>query len=241
MNPTTHDIENLVKTLSQPLSATEIIPLFKPILDAKCPFTKLDVLGRKIGNLHSDNPDHLLKILDTLIEYNAMGSYVIAGQALISLLSHDLERALTKSKEYIIIGDTWYVCDIIGERSIGHALVNHFDCTVIWLQKFFEHENRWVRRSAGVAIHFFSKRVTTQPEKTKILLELVEPFIEEKQIDVVKGIGWGLKTIGRHHPDLLVEFLKRQIDTKKKISKVTLRKAVTYLENDKRNLIMSNR
>ncbi len=241
MNLTTKDIETLVKPLNQPLTSTEVIHLFKPILDTKCPFANLDLLGRKIGHLHSNNPDNLLKILDTLIEYNVIGSYVIAGQALISLLPHDFERALTKSKEYIITGDTWYMCDIIGERCIGHAVVNYFDHTVVWLQKFFEDENRWVRRSAGVAIHFFSKRVVTQPEKTKILLKLVEPFIEEKQIDVVKGIGWGLKTIGRHHPDLLVKFLKRQIDTKKKISKVTLRKAVTYLDEDKRNLIMSSR
>lgn len=126
------------------------------------------------------------------------------------------------------------MCDIIGERSIGYSLVNHFDRTTVWLKTFLEDENRWVRRSAGMAIHFFSKRVVAQPEKTRILLKLAEPFIEEKQIDAVKGIGWGLKTIGKHHPDLLVEFLKKQVDKKKRMSKVILRKAVTYLDNERK-------
>jgi hypothetical protein len=40
-----------------------------------------------------------------------------------------------------------------------------------------------------VAIHFFSKRVADQPEKTKILLHVVEPYLEEKQKDFVKGVG----------------------------------------------------
>lgn len=238
MNPSTREIEDLAQALNQPLPPDEIISLLHPLLDTKCPFTKLDLLGRKIGHLHTTHPDRLLTLLDTLVTYNAMGSYVIAGQALVSLLPQDLEKALTKSREYIIAGDTWYVCDIIGERSIGHALVHHFDHTIIWLRTFLEDENRWARRSAGVAIHFFSKRVTTRPEKTKILLGIMEPFIEEKQIDVVKGIGWGLKTIGKHHPDLLVEFLRRQIDMKKKISKVTLRKAVTYLDEKRREDIL---
>jgi 3-methyladenine DNA glycosylase AlkD len=81
---------------------------------------------------------------------------------------------------------------------------------------------------------FFSKRVIDQPEKTQLLLNLTEPHIEEKQIDVVKGIGWGLKTIGRHHPDILVNFLKKQIELKRNISRVMMRKALTYVPKEKK-------
>lgn len=162
-----------------------------------------------------------------------MGSFVVAGQALIKFLPYDFKEVMEKSKEYIIKGNTWYVCDIIGERSIGYALVEYFEETFPWLEKFLRDENKWVKRSAGVAIHFFSKRVLNEPEKTKKLLDLIEPFVEEKQSDAVKGIGWGLKTIGRHHPDILAEFLKKQIKEKKKISKLMMRKALTYLKKDK--------
>ncbi|MBU7016143.1 MAG: DNA alkylation repair protein [Theionarchaea archaeon] len=87
---------------------------------------------------------------------------------------------MEKSREYIIKGDTWYVCDIIGERSLGHALVNSFDKSLPWFKKFLNDENKWVKRSVGAAIHFFSKRVIDQPEKTQLLLDLTEPHIEEK-------------------------------------------------------------
>lgn len=90
-------------------------------------------------------------------------------------------------------------------------------------------ENKWVVRSVGVAIHFFSKRIKDEPEKIKRLLKLIEPYIEVKQVDVVKGIGWGLKTIGKYHPDLLAAFLEKQWRLRKRMSKLMIRKALTYL------------
>jgi 3-methyladenine DNA glycosylase AlkD len=121
---------------------------------------------------------------------------------------------------------------IIGERSLGHAVVNFYDESIPWLKKFLKDDNKWVNRSVGVAIHFFSKRVADQPEKTKILLHVVEPYLEEKQKDFVKGVGWGLKTIGKHHPDILVDFMKRQAN--RNLSSLLIRKAVTYLEEEKK-------
>lgn len=220
------DVVNAVVTDRQPLE------ILKPVLDTKCPFARLDMLGNRIGKSGVLNPQKFFKTFDTIIEYNAMGGFVIVGQALIHLLPHNFEKVMEKSREYIIKGDAWYVCDIIGERSIGHAIVSSFDEGVPWLKKFLKDDNKWVRRSAGVAIHFFSKRVVDQPEKTKTLLQVVEPYLEEKQKDFVKGVGWGLKTIGKHHPDILVDFMKKQGN--RNMSSLLVRKALTYLEEEKK-------
>ena len=159
---------------------------------------------------------------------------MVIGEALVSFLDTDFEAAMQKSREYIIKGATWYVCDIIGERSLGKAVVKHFEKTLLYLKNFLDDENKWVRRSAGVAVHFFAKRVQDDPKKAKILLELLAPHIEEKQVDVVKGIGWGLKTIGKNYPDVSAPFLVEQLRAKKKLSKLMMRKALKYLPADKK-------
>ncbi|KYC45742.1 MAG: DNA alkylation repair enzyme [Candidatus Methanofastidiosum methylothiophilum] len=100
-------------------------------------------------------------------------------------------------------------------------------------------ENKWVRRSVGVSIHFFSKRNVNQREKNLLVLKTLEPHIEEKQKDVVKGIGWGLKTIGKHHPDLLTEFILEELKKEKKVSKLLLRKSLTYIPEKNRAEIES--
>lgn len=211
----------------------------KPILDNKCPFSKLDLIGKTIGYRLKDFPELVVKGFDILIHYNKMGSYVISGQGLTQLLPEHIELVMEKSRQYILFGDTWYVCDIIGERSIGKSLVDYFDITVPWIEKFLEDESNWIKRTAGVSIHFFSKRIIDQKEKTLVLLNILEPHIEEKQIDVAKGIGWGLKTIGRYHPDILSQFIVNQLKKKKKISKIIIRKALTYLPEEKRVEIVS--
>ena len=243
MNLTNQDIkqnsENVIRLVGAGKSDAAL-SILNPILNEKCSFAKLDMLGKQIGKLGAEmkNSRGLFQLFDRIVDYNAMGGFVIVGQALIWFLPVDFKRVMEKSRDYIIKGDVWYVCDILGERSLGHALVSRFDETLPWLKTFLEDDNRWVKRSVGVAIHFFSKRVLNEPEKTRMLLDLVEPYIEEKQIDFVKGIGWGLKTIGRYHPELMVEFLIRQLPTKK-MSALMLRKAITYLEEEKKRKVMT--
>src|SRR3972149_3027123 len=147
-----------------------VIEILKPILDFKCPFSKLDLLGKEIGQA--------------------------------AATANGIQK---------------------------QQFLKAFDKTLPWLQKFLEDKSKWVKRSVGVAIHLFSKRVRDAPKKANKLLNLVEPYIEETQVDVVKGVGWGLKTIGKHHPGILEAFLEEQIKAHRKISKVMMKKARTYL------------
>ncbi|HDM22594.1 MAG: DNA alkylation repair protein [Methanomicrobia archaeon] len=231
----TGEIRDLGKEVSDMISDDEInraIEILSPILNTKVSFSKLDLLGKEIGARGYTQAQKFFRAFDEIIDYDAMGGFVIVSQALIYFLGDKFEEVMEKNREYIIKGDKWYVCDIFGERSLGHALVNYFDKTLPYLKKFLEDNNKWIKRSVGVSIHFFSKRVLNDTEKTRKLLELLEPHIEEKQRDAVKGIGWGLKTIGKYHPEILFEFLKKQLH-KKKLSKLMLRKALTYLDKDK--------
>jgi hypothetical protein len=63
-------------------------------------------------------------------------------------------------------------------------------------------------------------------------------MFEEWDTSALKGIGWGLKTIGRCYPDLLVAFLHQQLVTKRP-RKLLLRKATTYLDKVRKDEILS--
>ena len=217
--------------------AAAAIEKLEPLLNSKCPFPKLDLLGKYIGAEAMHDHDGFLRAFDQIVDYQAMGGYVVVGQALVAFLETDFARAMQKSREYIVKGDRWYVCDIIGERSLGSATVEHFDEALPFLKEFLEDGNRWVRRSAGVAVHFFAKSVLDDPEKAQRLLELLEPYIAERQFDAVKGIGWGLKTLGKTYPQFVVPFLEKYLQNKKHMSKLMLRKALTYLRSEQRKEI----
>ena len=93
-----------------------------------------------------------------------------------------------------------------------------------------------VRRAVGVAVHFWAKRSRGAENLTgqaAALLELLEPMFEEWEMDAVKGVGWGIKTLGRHYPELVTGWLAEQVVHRRRRHRaIMLRKATTYLSEE---------
>jgi hypothetical protein len=54
-------------------------------------------------------------------------------------------------------------------------------------------------------------------------------------MDAVKGIGWGLKTMGRKYPDLVTDWLVEKIvPSRCRHRPIMLRKATTFLSDEQR-------
>lgn len=198
-----------------------------PILAARTPFRLLDVIGEQIGaaSLESVNP-----FLDHIAAQNMMGGWVVIASALKGQLERDLPGAIVRSQKYIILADVWYATDILGERVPGPALVADFDRALAALSPWRADENRWVRRTVGVAVHLWAKRSRGADEysrRVKQLLTFLEPMFEERDVDAIKGVGWGLKTLGRYYPELVSEWLKKHVARPHKA--LMERKARTYL------------
>jgi hypothetical protein len=56
----------------------------------------------------------------------------------------------------------------------------------------------------------------------------------EWDMDAVKGVGWGLKTLGKHYPDLLTQWLEEASPQRHRHRALMLRKALTYLAPEQR-------
>ena len=147
---------------------------------------------------------------------------------------------LKACRGFIIAGGKWFSTDILAERVLGRALLSDFDGSLALLSPWREDPNRWVRRALGVGVHTWGKRSygseALSPQADS-LLTFLEPLFEEKEVDAVKGIGWGLKTIGRFYPDRLARWLDDQLFIKRRNPRqLMLRKALTYLSEDQRAL-----
>jgi 3-methyladenine DNA glycosylase AlkD len=204
--------------------------VLNPVLDAKVSFPLLDEIGKQLGQAGKLGKRRYFAVFDSIIETEKMGGYVIVGQGLAQFFDADLEASVLKAKEAIIKGKTWYVCDILGERVFGQALVDCFDGALDVLEEMVAEENQAVRRSLGVSVHFFTKRKPNNVENLReLFVHLLLPLVEDKRVFVVKGTGWGLKTIGRYQPKLGLEFLEEILATKT-VSKLMVRKATKYLD-----------
>ena len=215
-----------------------------PILSGRTPFRFLDMIGVRVGEA---NPNRLDPFLERIADTRLEGGWVVIASAFGPGYEHDPQDVLERCKSFIVFADVWYAADIFSERVPGPALVSDFDRALHFLSTWRVASNRWVRRSVGVAAHFWAKRSRGSPElvdQANALLAFMMPMFSEWEMDATKGVAWGLKTIGRNYPDLMTEWLvKKVLPAKPKYRSHMIHKATLYLSSDQRdhvNAIIQN-
>ncbi|MFL5753582.1 MAG: DNA alkylation repair protein [Bacteroidia bacterium] len=180
--------------------------LHEQVLKKKVRFPLLEYFTREI--LSSIPEKKQLALTDKIIPLDEIGSYVVTG----IILQHRLEKyfsgSLRKAQEYIIRGDKWYVCDIIGERVMGHALLTSPGKTLPVLRKMASHKNTWIVRCIGVAAHYAIKKGLEKKHVEEIFLLLLS-LSDSTDFHIKKGIGWAAKTTAKFYPDIIGRHQKK--------------------------------
>lgn len=153
--------------------------------------------------------DHLF-FLDEVVATRELGSYVLAGRILQNRLALHFQQSIDKAVEYIIDGNEWYVCDIIGERVMGYALLTMPQETLPLLRRFASHNDKWIVRCIGVAGHYAVKKGLKKVYVDE-LFQLLLSLADNTEFHTKKGIGWAAKTCAKFHPEI-IERYRQQID-----------------------------
>jgi hypothetical protein len=215
--------------------------LLSPVLARRTPFPLLGRIGDTVGAGPLETTSGFLR---RIAAEETEGGWVVIGKALGQQLDRDLPGAFERCRGTIIAADVWYGADILAERVPGPALVTHFQPALDLLTPWREDPSAWVRRAVGVAVHFWAKRSHGIPalcSQAKALLSLLAPMFEEREMDATKGVGWGLKTLGRHYPELVADWLAEEIVPRQRRHRaLMLRKALTYLSEEQRARAIGN-
>jgi hypothetical protein len=231
----THEARDLGRGLVEAIERSQTEAAYAqllPTLRSRTPFRLLDLIGQAVG---TGPLQPATAFAERVATGKTEGGWVIVASILREQLARDLPGALERSRAFVIAANVWYAADILGERVPGPALLLDFEQALAGLSRWRTDPDRWVRRTVGVAVHFWAKRAHGEAGRgaqAEQLLSFLEPMFEERTVDAVKGAGWGLKTLGRYYPELAVEWLMRQ--TSRHPSALMLRKALTYLPPEQR-------
>jgi hypothetical protein len=228
-----------VAALVQRGQPSEAYALLAPVLAERTRFSMLGRIGEAIG---AGPLDPVNSFLEHVAYHKTEGGWVVIGSALGQQLERDLEGAFARCRAFLVAADVWYGADILGERVPGPALLHGFRPALDLLARWREDANRWVRRTVGVSVHFWAKRSRGEVEhrlQARALLSLLEPLFGEWEMDAVKGVGWGLKTLGKYYPDLVTDWLVQQVvPSQRRHRAIMLRKALTYLSEVQRARVL---
>lgn len=185
-----------------------VAQLHRQLLKQKIRFPLLELASLKLYETLPGKKQP--EITDKIFYLHEIGSSVIAGILLQQRLSEHFQQSISKAVEYIIAGDKWYVCDIVGERVIGFALLNNPELAVPVLKKLSGHPDKWIVRSVGVATHYAVKKGLPKKYVAQ-QFELLLTLADTTDFHTKKGIGWAAKTIAKFHP-AIVQQHQREIE-----------------------------
>jgi 3-methyladenine DNA glycosylase AlkD len=134
-----------------------------------------------------------------------------------------LERLVRESR-------TWALVDGLAGDVIGRLLVRHPEAATK-LDRWAADSDFWVRRAALLAL--------IEPLRNGApfarFARYADSMLEEKEFFVRKAIGWVLRETGKQRPEEVVEWLAPRTQ---RVSGVTIREAVKYLEPKQRELLL---
>lgn len=210
-----------------------------PTLAERVKFPLLEQIGEPIGAGPIKSTSAFLELV---AQGRTEGGWVVIGAVLQEQLDRDISGAIGRARKYIIAAGVWYATDIIAERVPGQALVDCFDQALEQLHPWRWDPNSWVRRAVGVAVHLWAKRsrgLADLEPKALALMDFLEPQIPDWDMDVAKGAGWGLKTLGKYYPAALTKWLVERLPKQPRYRSVVRRKALTYLSEQQRDRVLT--
>lgn len=111
----------------------------------------------------------------------------------------------------------WAMLDYLVTRHLGTLAMNYPDEVYPKVRKWTKSKHLWTRRAA-ILIHVMPSR--KKQLRAEFATRTFEELLHEKEFFIRKAIGWTLREIGKHYPDLTFEFLREH---KKEASGLTLR------------------
>jgi hypothetical protein len=209
--------------------------LLAPVLAQRTPFALLRKIGAPLG-AGPLAPGRAFA--EQVAAGRTEGGWVIVQSILERHLDRDLAGSLDRCRAFIVQADVWYAADILAEGVAGQALVRYFDPALAELAPWRDAADAWLRRATGTATHFWAKRSRGAAElapRAQALLQFLAPVFGEWDMIAVKGVGWGLKTLGRYYPGLVADWLAEEIvPSQRRHRALMLRKALTYLPPEQR-------
>lgn len=177
--------------------------LHKDLLTKKVRFPLLEYAAAELEKGIPLNKQ--IPLIDKIIDMGEIGGNVIAGIILQQRLEACFQEAIEKAVAYIIKGDQWYVCDIIGERVMGYALLTMPEHAIPKLPQLAKHNDKWIVRSVGVAIHYAVKK-GLKKQYVQQMFELLLSLTNTTDFHTKKGVGWAVKTIAKFHPEIIEKY-----------------------------------
>lgn len=125
-------------------------------------------------------------------------------------------------RKLIVQGAWWDFVDEVAAHLVGVLLLNHRRQIAPEMERWIDHSDMWLRRSALLA-HLRHKEATD----ATVLFDHCSRRLHEKEFFIRKAIGWTLREYAKTDPQAVVGFVTGHRD---RMSPLSFREATKHLD-----------
>ena len=147
-----------------------------------------------------------------------------AGLMLLARMADELTpKDLPMLKKIADECEGWGMLDYLATKHLGTLAMNYEEAVYSKVRRWTKSKHLWTRRAA-ILIHILPAR--KKRLRAEFALPTFTELLHEKEFFIRKAIGWTLREIVKHYPEITYEFLK---DHRAEVSGLTMREGARRL------------
>jgi len=123
-------------------------------------------------------------------------------------------------EELIITNSWWDSVDPLAANIAGQIIRRSPEEGLVWLERWIDHENMWLNRSAIIHQLRYKNEVDTD-----LLFALIDNSIGSKEFFINKACGWALRQASKFYPAEVKDY----IESRPNLANLTIKEGSKYL------------
>ncbi len=113
-----------------------------------------------------------------------------------------------------------------------------FDWILEMLKEWAKDDNRWIRNTAGFAVHAPVERKILTVQQFGKAMKVLDLLMQDEDLNVKKKVGWTLRVVSKYYPEETYVFLKKWTKVNNKNTKWIIKNGARMLEKGKQEEIL---
>ncbi len=256
--------ENICDLLEQG-NEEKFFEVLGKILQEKIPFGSLKPLGEVIGKRGLEKPELYFDVLDRFhrksIDYGYRKGVIdakkmkmsedevqksrvygwragIIGLAFNEMSHKYYSEVVERTRGYIVENAHWSSSDTYADKAFNRMFQERFDWILEMLKEWAKDDNRWIRNTAGFAVHAPVERKILTVQQFGKAMKVLDLLMQDEDLNVKKKVGWTLRVVSKYYPEETYVFLKKWTKVNNKNTKWIIKNGARMLEKGKQEEIL---
>lgn len=171
------------------------------------PVPALGEIGQEIGKVARKRVDDFLPLARLLWDQYGREGRLVASTFLGPMELAAPEPVVPVIEELARTCITWEECDQLAMRALEPIVRKDLEGYLATMIPWVGDPNKWVRR-AGITV--IARLPMKHPEYTETCLRMVEPVLDDEDVDVRRAVSFAIRLSARGDPHVAAVFIERQ-------------------------------